>query len=84
MNFMAFNMDGCKRSCRAEILACSTSDASFFINGRDPERILLIRIALYHSYRSGRAVAGAVSAAHIVFIDNACIEVHDGMSYLDR
>ena len=84
MNFMAFYMDGSKRSCRAEILTCSASDATLFIHGRDSERVLLIRISLDHSDCSGRAVASAVSAAHIVFVYNACVEVHDCMAYLDR
>ena len=84
MNFMTFNMDCSKRSCRAKIFACSAADASLFVDSRDSERVLIIRILFDHSDRSCRTVAGAVPAAYIVFVDNACVEIYDCMSYLDR
>ena len=37
MNFMTFHMDGGKRPCRAEVLACSAADASLFVYNRDSQ-----------------------------------------------
>lgn len=83
MYLMTFHMDGCKRPCRAEVLTCSAADASLFVDCRNHERIRIVRILADHPYRTARAVASAVSAADLVCVDDAIVEIYHGMTYLD-
>ena len=82
MHLMPLNMYGTQRSCRAEIFTCSTTYALFLVHCRDSERILVLRILLDHPDGSCRAVARTVSAADVIFIDDACIKVDNCVSYL--
>ena len=84
MHFVSFYMYCRERSCRAEVLACSASDAQLFVDCRDSERLFVVRILAYHADRSCGAVACAVSAAYAVRVHDAGCQVYDSMSYLDR
>ena len=37
MYLVSFYIDGAERTCRAKVLACSASDAPFYIHYRDTE-----------------------------------------------
>ena len=82
MYFVAFDMNCCKRSCRTQILACSASDASFFIYGRNHERLRVFRVFADQSDCSGRTMSCTVAAFYPVSIDDAVCEIHYGMAYL--
>ena len=84
MYFVSFNMDSCKRSCRAEVFTCSAADASLLIYNRNPERVLVIRVLPYQLYGSGRTVAGTVAAAYSICIDYTIVKIDNCVSYLDR
>ena len=83
MYLMSLNVDGCERSCRAEIFTCAASDAPLFEYSRDHERVRVIRVLAYHSYRSVRAVACAVAAAYTIGVYHTVVEVDHGVSDLD-
>ena len=84
MDFMTLNVDGGKRSCRAEVLACSAADASLLVYNRDSERVLIVRILLHHADRSGRTVACAVTAADLIRVHDTIVKAYYCMSDLDR
>ena len=83
MNFMALHMDGGKRSCRAEVLTCTASDASFLVHYRYSEGLVIARILSYHTDCTNRAVTRAVAAADLICIYYAVAEIYHCMSYLD-
>lgn len=64
--FVPFYIDGAEWSCRAQVLAASTTDTPFDIDDRYLGRIGHIGIRGNHLNGSGRTVAGAVPAAHTV------------------
>ena len=84
MNFMAFHMDGGKRSCRAEVLTCTASDASFLVHYRYSERLVIVRILSYHTDCTDRTVTCAVTTAYFVCVDYTAAEIYYSMSDLDR
>ena len=84
MYFVSLNVNCGERPCRTQILAGTTSDASFFIDSRNHQRLRVIRILPHHPYRTGRTVTGAVAATYSVGIYHAIVQVDHGVSYLYR
>lgn len=82
MPFMSFNVDGTERSCRTEVLASSTTDATLSIHHGDSRRILHIRIGRDHLYGSCRAMPSAVAAIHPVGQRDAVLLYPHGMTDL--
>jgi len=68
---------------RAEMFAGSASDASFLIDGRDAQRVFVVRVFLYESDCSDRAMACTVAAFDLISIDNAELEPDHCMAYLN-
>ena len=81
---MTLYVDCCKRSCRAEVLTCTASDASFLVHYRYSERLVIVRILSYHTDCTGRAMTCAVAAAYFVCVDYTAAEIYYSMSDLDR
>ena len=69
---------------RAEMFAGSASDASFLIDGRDAQRVFVVRVFLYESDCSDRAMACTVAAFDLISIDNAELEPDHCMTDLYR
>ena len=84
MYFMSFYMYRCERSCRAEVLTSSASDAVFFVHNRNLERLRVIRILSYHADSSCRTMSCAVSAVDVISIYDTVVKTYHSMSYLDR
>ena len=82
MYLMSFDMDGCERSCRAEVFTCTTSDTPFFKDSRDHRRLRVVRVLAYHTYCAIRTVTCAVSAAYTVSVDYAVVKIHHSMADL--
>ena len=83
MYFVTFYMNGCERSCRTYILACTASDALLLVNGRNLQRVFIRRIFADHPYCLGRTMSGAVAAVYIICIDYAVVKIDYGQSYLN-
>lgn len=83
MYFVAFYMDGAERLCRTEVLACSATDASAHIYGRELESVLVVLVDWHHENGSRRTVAGTVAAFHFIRKDDAVLLRPDGMTNLD-
>lgn len=75
MNLVTFYMYCLDRSCRTVVLACSASDASFFIDCRDKERILILGIFHDQTDGSHRTVSGTSQTFHVVCIYDAKVRI---------
>lgn len=83
MHFVALYVDGTERLCRTEVLACSATDASAHIYGRELESVLIAFVDRHHDDGSRRTVAGTVAAFHSIRKDDAVLLRPDGMANLN-
>ena len=82
MHFVSLNIYGRERSCRTQILACSTTYAARCIYGRNLWRCVILRIRVDHRYGSCRTMACTV-ATFLAIGDGHTVFLYPyGMAYL--
>lgn len=76
MDLESVNMNSTIRSRRTEILARSAADATALVNGRNTQRVRILRVETDHADSPDRAVARTVAAADPIPFDDAETAVH--------
>lgn len=76
-------MDCSQRSRRADIFACATSDTPVFVNSRNPQPVVAVRLFSYHSYGIGRAMLRAVATVYTICVNDTIVKVDHCYAYLD-
>ena len=76
-------MDCGQRSRRADIFACAASDTPVFVNSRNPQPVVAVRLFSYHSYGIGRAMLRAVAAVYTICVNDTIVKVDHCYTYLD-
>lgn len=76
-------MDCSQRSRRADIFACAASDTPVFVNSRNPQPVVAVRLFSYHSYGIGRAMLRAVATVYTICVYDTIVKVDHCYAYLD-
>lgn len=76
-------MDCGQRSRRADIFACAASDTPVFVNSRNPQPVVAVRLFSYHSYGIGRAMLRAVATVYTICVNDTIVKVDHCYAYLD-
>lgn len=76
-------MDCSQRSGRTYIFACAASDTPVFVNSRNPQPVVAVRLFSYHSYGIGRAMLRAVAAVYAICVYDTIVKVDHCYAYLD-
>ena len=83
MCFVTLNVDCSQRSRRADIFACAASDTPVFVNSRNPQPVVAVRLFSYHSYGIGRAMLRAVATVYAICVYDTIVKVDHCYAYLD-
>lgn len=76
-------MDCSQRSRRADIFACAASDTPVFVNSRNPQPVVAVRLFSYHSYGIGRAMLRAVATVYPICVNDTIVKIDHCYAYLD-
>ena len=79
---IAFHVNGTEWPCRAEVLAGTAPDATFFVYNRNLGRFGVGRVGCDHEDGTSGAVAGTVAAFHAVGQGDAILFDPYGMTNL--
>ena len=80
MHLAALNINCAQRTCRAQMLASATANATFGVAGRNLKSIWLVGVHRNHIDGADRAMFCAVTTVHTIGFDNAILFYPNGVT----